>query len=193
MIKLTKRQCPNPRALHNNYKHKDIKEAIKQDSFEKCIYCESKISHVYFGDIEHMKPKSKFPELKFNWDNLAYVCAKCNNAKSDKWDENFPFINPYIEDPSSFLVAAGSFIYHFSGNKRGELTEKEIKLNRPELVEMRKERLDAIRTLADRYAIEDNETLKATLLKELEKELACDKPYSLCAQSICQQVIQSKK
>lgn len=184
MIKLTKQRCPNPKALKRNYKHPDIKKAIKGDSFGKCIYCESKISHVYFGDIEHIKPKSKFPELEFDWNNLGYVCAKCNNEKSDKWDDQCPFINPYIEDPLYFLCAVGIFIYHLAGNKRGEITEKEIDLNRSELIEMRKERIDSIRTLADKYNNETSAALKGTLLKELKKELADDKPYSACARSI---------
>ncbi len=189
MIKLNKQVCPDPIALKRNYKHPKIKKAIKEDSFEKCIYCESKIVHVYFGDVEHMKPKSKFPKLKFDWDNLGYVCAQCNNQKNDKWDDQYPFINPYIENPLDFLCAVGHFIYHLSGNKRGEITEKEINLNRPELVEMRKERIDAIMTLADRYSSEPNITLKNILLKEIKKELADDKPYSVCAKSIFEQII----
>ncbi len=188
MIKLNKQQCPNPTVLQSNYKHTDIKKAIKDDSFDKCIYCESKVSHVYFGDVEHMKPKSKFPELEFDWDNLGYVCRKCNSEKSDKWDNQYPFINPYTEDPLNFLCVVGHFIYHLAGNKRGEITRKEINLNRPELIEMRKERIDAIMTLADRYSIEISATLKNILLKEIKKELADDKPYSACAKSIFQHI-----
>jgi len=189
MIKLTKQQCPNSTALRSNYRHPEIKAAIKNDSSEKCIYCESKILHIYFGDVEHMKPKSKFPELEFDWDNLGYVCAKCNNVKGDKWDDQLPFIEPYNENPSNFLCAVGHFIYHLAGNRRGEITTKEIDLNRVELVEMRKERIDAVRTLADKYSNETNTTLKAILLTELEKELERDKPYSLCAKSIFKQII----
>src|SRR3989338_2605462 len=189
MIKLNKQQCPNPTALQSNYKHTDIKKAVRDDSFDKCIYCESKTSHVYFGDVEHMKPKSKFPKLEFDWDNLGYVCAKCNNAKRDTWDDQYPFINPYNENPADFLCAVGHFIYHLAGDKRGEITEKEIDLNRVELIEMRKERIDTVRTLADKYSNETNPTLKNILLKELEKELAYDKPYSMCAKSIFQQTI----
>lgn len=188
MIKLNKQQCPNPTALRSDYKHPDIKEAVKNDSFEKCIYCESKVAAVYFGDVEHIKPKSKFPDLKFDWDNLGYVCAKCNNVKSDKWDNELPFINPYTENPDEFLCSTGHFIYHLVGNKRGEITEKEIDLNRVELIEMRKERIDAIRTLADKHNNETNQTLKKTLLNELQKELADDKPYSMCAKSIFRQI-----
>jgi len=189
MIKLNKQQCPNSTALRSNYKHPAIKLAVKNDSFEKCIYCESKIIHVYFGDVEHIKPKSKFPELKFDWDNLGYVCAQCNNKKSDEWDEQHPFINPYTEDPVDFLRAVGHFIYHIAGNRRGEITEKKIKLNRVGLIEMRKERVDAVRTLADKYINESNLTLKEILLKELKKELEDNKPYAMCARSIFQEII----
>jgi len=86
------------------------------------------------------------------------------------------------------LCSAGHFIYHLVGNKRGEITEKEIDLNRVELIEMRKERIDAIRTLADKYNNETNQTLKNILLNELQKELADNKPYSMCARSVFQQI-----
>ena len=54
---------------------------------------------------------------------------------------------------------------------------------------MRKERIDAIMTLADRYSSETSTTLKNILLKEIKKELADDKPYSVCAKSIFQYIV----
>lgn len=48
------------------------------------------IPHKYGGGskvyhVEHFAPKEKFPELKFQYDNLLYACPFCNISKSNKW------------------------------------------------------------------------------------------------------------
>ncbi len=92
-----------------------------------CNYCE----HNEANDIEHIKPKSFFPENTFDWTNYLLACKQCNTAyKLDKClvidehdelqriprgsvpDKNATvgFINPRIEDPSIFLILnCGSF------------------------------------------------------------------------------------
>ena len=207
MIKIQKQQCPNilienkeqwteelldyvrddskpPDSIVLRYKNPEIKQAVKEDSFEKCIYCESKVTPTYYGEIEHLKPKKKYPELTFEWSNLGFVCAQCNNKKRDKYDEELPFINPYQENPSEFIIALGAFIYHKSNNRRGEITEKNLELNRSALIEARMERIDSIRNLIDRYNSEENSSLKEALLNEIQTETAKDKPYSMCTSSI---------
>jgi uncharacterized protein (TIGR02646 family) len=37
--------------------------------------------------IEHLRPKSKFPEHAYTWKNLYYCCDACQNAKREEWDE----------------------------------------------------------------------------------------------------------
>ncbi|MBF4428008.1 HNH endonuclease, partial [Vibrio anguillarum] len=127
--------------------------ALKDESFAKCMYCESVVGHVAHEHIEHIKPKSvaKYPEYTFEWDNLGLACPVCNMNKSDIYDDKLPFINPYIDEPSDFFVAAGPCIFSKSGVRRAELTEKILKLNRPELIEQRLERIEYIRELVDKY------------------------------------------
>jgi 5-methylcytosine-specific restriction endonuclease McrA len=69
------------------YRHHEIKEALLQETHGKCIYCESKIRHVSPGDIEHIKPKSLFPELCFAWTNLTLACSECNRCKLDYYHD----------------------------------------------------------------------------------------------------------
>ena len=84
------------------------------------MYCESKITHIDFGDVEHIKPKSpsKFPELEFEWENLGIACGKCNLAKHDKYFVETPFIDPYLEEPSDHLAAVGTLLLHRGGSER---------------------------------------------------------------------------
>ena len=186
MRKINKPNCPNPSALSSDYKHPENKDALINASHSKCMYCESKITHVYFGDIEHIKPKIKYPNLKFEWSNLGFVCAKCNNAKSDQYNETTPYINPYEEDPNNFVFAFGALLKNKQGSERGELTIADITLNRPDLIEKRQTNLELINKAVDACMRTKNETLKNTALEAIKKECEEDKEYSLFVKILLQ-------
>lgn len=89
-------------------------------SVEVCIYCEQNEAN----DIEHIYPKSLFPGKAFVWENYLLACKQCNTAyKLDSFavlneqddlielvrnidppNQRGAFINPRIEDPSSFML-----------------------------------------------------------------------------------------
>lgn len=89
-------------------------------SVEVCNYCEQNEAN----DIEHIYPKSLFPEKAFVWENYLLACKQCNTAyKLDSFavldgqdnlidlargveppNQRGAFINPRIEDPSSFML-----------------------------------------------------------------------------------------
>lgn len=186
MIKLSRPQCPNQEVLRTNYKHTDNKTALILASHDKCMYCESKVSHAYYGDIEHIKPKSKFPDLKFDWGNLGYVCARCNGYKSDKYDEANPILNPYDEDPETHLVVLGAVFAHKDNSERGKMTIEEqggVHLNRPALIERRQDRINLIKKVIDACAkLEDS--AKEVVLESIKPEAEADKEYSLCIKAL---------
>jgi len=187
MIKLERPECPYPKALEDeNYKHPINKEALRQASFDKCMYCESKISHIDFAHIEHIKPKAqdKYPELEFVWENLGYVCPKCNNAKSDKYDENTPYIDPYSENPEEHIFAFGTFLYHKDGSEKGELTISDVDLNRVDLIEKRYERIKVIIKAITSCNRTENTTLRDNALDEIKQEMLADKEYSLVVKAL---------
>ncbi|MEZ4922162.1 MAG: retron system putative HNH endonuclease [Crocinitomicaceae bacterium] len=77
------------------YRDDSIKEALKKLSDNKCAYCESKFLHVYYGDIEHFRPKKKVGSgsnfespgyywMATQWDNLLLSCLFCNQAKKQE-------------------------------------------------------------------------------------------------------------
>lgn len=90
-------------------------------SIEVCNYCEENEAN----HIEHIHPKSFFPELAFIWDNYLLACPTCNSTyKLDKCytidnasvldilKRNFQpkngstiaFINPRMEDPNHYMM-----------------------------------------------------------------------------------------
>lgn len=51
-----------------------------------CAYCEQ----VDPGEVEHFRPKSRFPEKVYVWSNWLFSCHSCNQAKREKWpDEGY--------------------------------------------------------------------------------------------------------
>jgi hypothetical protein len=145
------------------------------------MYCESKITAVDYGDVEHIKPKApdKFPQLEFSWYNLVIACGRCNTKKSDRYDVNTPYINPYDEDPSGFLVAEYNWIFALRGNERGQLTIHDLDLNRPELLEHRKTLLDRIMLAVIAADNTENVELRTAAFAALAKESEASKEYSM--------------
>lgn len=194
MIKISRPGCPDPVALANgNYKVPQNKEALKSASFGKCMYCESKIPHIDHAHVEHIKPKAigKFPHLAFVWENLGYACAKCNGSKSDKYDPSAPYLNPYDENPEDHLMVLGWLIFCKTGSERGELTISDISLNRPELVERRKERIEKILNAINGCFRTQNQSLHDAAIKSLIQESEPSTEYSLAVKSVLrlQQII----
>jgi hypothetical protein len=179
MRKIDRPVCPRPDRLVTNYKYPENKEALVSASFGKCMYCESYIQNVYFGDVEHIKPKSKYPELEFEWTNLGFVCAKCNGNKKDRFDDSTPYVNPYEENPDEFIIAVGALLKNKRGNERGELTITDIGLNRNNLIEKRQEKLELVSRFVDACMRTSNQRLKDLALEELKKEAEADKEFSL--------------
>jgi len=73
------------------YAHADVKAALRAAQRDKCAFCESVVTHVGFGDVEHYRPKAGFRQreadaltrpgyfwLAYSWDNLFFSCQLCN-------------------------------------------------------------------------------------------------------------------
>jgi len=140
--------------LWNKYNKPYIKGALQEMFHNKCAYCESKIPHIDYPHIEHYRPKSenKYPHLTFDWQNLLLACAKCNGKehKGDQFpleddDENKPLLlNPCEDDPAQHLYFEQVRLVPLAESKRGEQTIKLLGLNRDDLFDRRRDRLDSL-------------------------------------------------
>lgn len=59
-----------------------------------CAYCEERDK----GEVDHFRPKSKFPALVYEWSNWLFACHNCNQAKGNKWPEP-GYIDPCSDSP----------------------------------------------------------------------------------------------
>ena len=114
----------------------EIKQVLKQYLLEEqenscCPYCEMEIN-LNDSQIEHIKPKDKFPKLLADHDNLVACCLeskRCGNSKANKWDELF--INPVIENPEDYFeydIKTGEITPIFKEGNRYEKAKYTIDL-----------------------------------------------------------------
>ena len=119
-------------------------------------------------------------------------CQIYNTFKNDVFDEALPYINPYYENPDDFFLFLGTMIMQKPGCARAENMKNQLKLNRGELMEQRKEAIEKITNLVERYNGEGNASIKNMLRKNIELELAPDKQFSRCVKSAVEQLTGEK-
>ena len=167
-----------PDSVIDKYRNDDVKSALIEETSEKCAYCESKITNIDYGDIEHIVPKSKYPWLAFSWDNLTLACAICNNKKGTYFEYPSLFLNPYKDNLLEHIIAIGPLIMHVTGSAKGLFTRKKINLNRKPLRESRMDAIESFQSVLDQFHKESNPSLKDIYKDELEEMMLPEKEYS---------------
>jgi uncharacterized protein (TIGR02646 family) len=81
----------------------EVKQALSAAQHDKCCFCESKLQHAQFGDVEHFRPKASAQQspdaastmgyywLAYAWENLYLSCEVCNRRHKRGL---FPLLNP---------------------------------------------------------------------------------------------------
>jgi len=160
--------------IQEKYRHKDVKQTLVEMFHGKCAYCESKITHVDYGHIEHYRPKAGpkgRPDLTFEWTNLLLACGICNGGehKSDHFPEaaeDGPIINPCEDDPADHFFLCfdpmANLASVYGVTPRGVVTEELLGLNRPAL---RSYRSAQVRRLVALAQFAESDTEAAALLQ----------------------------
>lgn len=84
------------------YDKEDVIEQLKRDFHNKCYICG--INHLQDPQVEHLLPhkNGKYPDRKFDWENLFWSCGHCNGVKNkDIYDEGI--IDCCKTDPEASL------------------------------------------------------------------------------------------
>lgn len=123
---------------------------LYQSFHHKCVFCESRMSHVSPAHIEHFRPKSNitFEELMFKWENWLLSCHICNTNKGTYFENcgvEPCLIDPTVDAPSIHLDFLESQILFKT--ERGEKTIKQIQLDRTLLMQERTQWLANIKYL----------------------------------------------
>lgn len=94
MVKI-ERSFPAPDSLaeeakkaDGKYDRQDVIERLNKDFHNKCYICEMK--GLQDPNVEHLLPhkNGKYPQRKFDWENLFWSCGHCNGIKNNsKYDD----------------------------------------------------------------------------------------------------------
>ncbi len=158
----------------NIYAHKTVKAALRKIQHDKCCFCESKVTHISYGDVEHFRPKAGVRQrpgvplerpgyywLAYEWSNLFFSCQLCNQRykenlfplikQDDRAKSHHDVINlekPLFinpnEDVEKFISFREEVIFAIDDKPRGKATIKALGLDRDELNDMRKDYFDKL-------------------------------------------------
>lgn len=67
-----------------SYNMPEVNEALYEMFRGKCYICENK--NATSNQIEHLQSHRGNVDLKYDWNNLFWSCAHCNNIKSDTFE-----------------------------------------------------------------------------------------------------------
>jgi len=197
-IEDAKKQVVN---IQKKYNHDEIKKALVKMFHGKCAYCESLITVVTYGHIEHFYPKSRYADKTFEWSNLLLACPICNDSKHK--GTKFPLDtdgNPMLIDPSDGITEPALHLNFYWDDKaklasiygiseRGRNVESIFELNgREALIKERSRYFKRLMPLLRIAQIGDSEAI--ALVKE-----ACqpDAPYRAFALTYVYPYIQSQE
>lgn len=73
----------------------EIKELLKIMAYgaQRCAYCEDSVG----DEIEHIRPKSLYPQSCFVWTNYLYACGSCNAPKNNFFAVFLDTTNAFFE------------------------------------------------------------------------------------------------
>lgn len=149
------------------YGHKKVKQKLIEAQHDKCCFCESKIRHISYGDVEHFRPKGGVRQtprgplgkpgyywLAYEWSNLFLSCQLCNQrfkgnlfplenpreraiSHHDDIDAEKPRFISPAEDPEQYIAFRKEVAYAIDDNSRGNATIEALGLNRDKLLSRR--------------------------------------------------------
>lgn len=205
MRRLTKLECPEVLAQNadhwltefhadkenitkrTRYRHKDIKSRLKEETGDKCIYCESKIGHNTPGDIEHKVPTSKVDTQHFTWENLTIACTECNRRKNDFYNEHEGFLDPYMDDVETAVIHFGPLVSWQLGNTRAEISIRTLQLDndkRRELIFAKIAAINSLKNLVQRYLQVTDPAMKSLLRMAILDAFSIHHEYSGMLRSV---------
>lgn len=144
MSKLSRRQSVPQFNTYQKYK-----PYLREDFHYRCVYCtihENEYGGPRGFTVEHFRPKSLFPHLAVDYQNLLYGCNVCNPYKLNDWPSDDPlgdgigYLDPCEHDYDDHFRLNGFEIEGLT--QVAKYMIERLHLNRSQLVKLRKSRID---------------------------------------------------
>lgn len=140
--------------------------------FGACGYCEE----IDRGEVDHFRPKSKFPKLVYAWSNWIFACHSCNAIhKKEKWPPG-GYVDPCARSkqsrPEQFfdfnLITAEIITKDNLAERRLKKacqTIRDLKLNDPHHLKKRIARVELITMLLMYVVKTGNQSIEEYMLR----------------------------
>jgi hypothetical protein len=138
------------------------------------MYCETFIDDASYAAVEHIRPKSVFPELVLEWFNLGLACQRCNTNKGDYWtdDVGLQVVNPYVDSVADHLVFIGPLVVSAVDSTRGVNTIRKLRFEqRDDLFISKMKRIQELESRIRLWHRESNAELKELLAEDVASAL----------------------
>jgi len=174
MASIFSHRSPSP--SENNYTR--YRPYIREDFSECCAYC---LMHEIFAggqknfELDHFKPKSKFPNLIHRYTNIYHSRHVCNQQKRDHW----PSAELYSRGYRFVDTCKENFSAHYKDNNgywipislAGEYTAEKIRLNSKHNIEIR-QMISGLLSLLNEPSIDWDKPLKSQIAAIMNLKLA---------------------
>lgn len=64
-----------------------VRKQLSEMTQGHCAFCDGRIGTESRETVEHFRPKSRFPSLAYQWDNLFPCCDMCQSQKREQFEE----------------------------------------------------------------------------------------------------------
>lgn len=110
------------------YSNKEVRKQLIKMFHGKCCYCESKVTAIYSGDIEHFRPKGGYGSdhnitkpgyywLASDWENLLFACPFCNQTYTHEIAEDGKIAEAVLGKLNQFPLLTETYrLNHTQGN-----------------------------------------------------------------------------
>lgn len=98
--KLAVESLQKAKERRTSYNTPEVNMALYEMFHGKCYICENKNPSSI--QIEHLEPHKGNIDLKYDWNNLFWSCAHCNNIKSDSFHPILDCTKERVDDVITF-------------------------------------------------------------------------------------------
>jgi len=128
------------RPYSRQYAHKQVKEQLASMSYNKCFYCETKLTGGVSSEVDHQIEVSVDKTLAFEWENLYLCCSSCNKKMKHNEIPIQDALDPCRnteEEIKKHLTFDNEIIQAKKGSPLGLKTIQKYRLNKNEVEKRR--------------------------------------------------------
>jgi len=88
LARIRQAELEEQKQFYNSAEWRSLRQQVIKEQPKICAACGEKITKKSDLTIDHIKPRSKFPELALEKSNLQVLCRSCNSVKGADYYED---------------------------------------------------------------------------------------------------------